>query len=482
MTMTNFINLPPFENKKCEYKQILNEGDKALGWLKTVCAFANTLGGDLYVGVKDKSFDVIGLKKEIVDKMVQIFIREIKEHITPLIEYEIEYLPFNKNNETLYVIRFKINKKNQIYYLKFNGFSSVFIREEGRNSLATPEIMSSLFASYSFIPYDKEFSNIKFFKDDFKKLFSIYKERNNNNELTIKELLSIGFISKDNYLSKGALLFKDNYKGNETLTILNKWEGINKGGNKYISGGELNNNILDNIDLILEFINTFNYSEEIKFPNFRKSFLSYPSRSIFEGIINAYAHKNYYLSSPIEINIFKDRLTITSPGSLLDYKELKNEKNISSILPSRRNEVISSILSLLKYMEKKGSGFDKISEDYLSSSINHKPFLNSSSTEFSLTLPNLNFKEGVINETNLPSLKVEVINNVKVNEKELSILGFCYLKERSLNEIASFLNVLPSSYLRNDILNKLVELDLLIKNKDGRAIKYLSNRDYVKVV
>lgn len=481
MTISNFIELPPFEDKTTEYKLILNEGEKALGWLKTVDAFANTLGGDLYVGVKDKTYEVVGLKKEDVDRMVQLFIKETKEHITPSIEYKIEYLPFYKKNETLYVIKFTILKKNLIYYLKYGGFSSVFIREEGRNSIASPEKMNSLFANYSFIPYDQSFTDILFNKDDFKDLFKIYKDKNNGEELSFKELLSIGFISKDNYLSKGALLFKDDYKGNSTLTLCMNWEGINKGGNKFISSGDLNNNILKNIDVILDFIDQFNYKVEEKLDFGRKTYPSYPSRSIFEAIVNAYAHKNYYLSSPIEIDIFKDRLEITSPGSLLDFKDLKNEKNINSILPSRRNEIICSVFSIIKYMERKGSGFDKISEDYMLADDKHKPFIDSNSSYFTLTLPNLNFKNGVIDENNASYLDVEIINNLKVKEKELSILGFCYAKERSINEIAAFLKILPSTYLRKNILEKLVNLNLLIKNKNEKAIKYLSNREFVKV-
>ena len=47
----------------------------------------------------------------------------------------------------------------------------------------------------------------------------------------------------------------------------------------------------------------------------RSDYISYPPRSVMEGIVNAIAHRNYFMSgSQIEVNMFKDRLEITSPA------------------------------------------------------------------------------------------------------------------------------------------------------------------------
>lgn len=60
---------------------------------------------------------------------------------------------------------------------------------------------------------------------------------------------------------------------------------------------------------------------------------SYPARSITEGVVNAIAHRNYFIKEiQIEINMFKDRLEITTPRTLLIVHALKKEKNISSII------------------------------------------------------------------------------------------------------------------------------------------------------
>ena len=52
-------------------------------------------------------------------------------------------------------------------------------------------------------------------------------------------------------------------------------------------------------------------------------------------------------------------------------------------------------------------------------------------------------------------------NSIQTSEKDEQILGYCYYKERTLREIASLLNIEPSSYLRNEIIGNLINNNLL---------------------
>ena len=67
------INL---EDKSTEFKGIILDGKKEngssadIGWLKTIASFANTEGGCLYVGVKDKSHEVVALDHTTADKII----------------------------------------------------------------------------------------------------------------------------------------------------------------------------------------------------------------------------------------------------------------------------------------------------------------------------------------------------------------------------------------------------------------------------
>ena len=58
----NFIDLKegiPFETTQVEFKERLNHKD-SFSYLKTVCAFANTNGGFLFIGVNDTNRELNG--------------------------------------------------------------------------------------------------------------------------------------------------------------------------------------------------------------------------------------------------------------------------------------------------------------------------------------------------------------------------------------------------------------------------------------
>ena len=58
-------------------------------------------------------------------------------------------------------------------------------------------------------------------------------------------------------------------------------------------------------------------------------YISYPTRAATEALVNSIGHRNYYMyGTQVEVNIFPDRLEITSLGVLLGVRELHKEKNI----------------------------------------------------------------------------------------------------------------------------------------------------------
>lgn len=480
MTINEFNEkIPKLEGSTVEFKQILGEGDKALRRLQTVNAFANTAGGDLYVGIKDENFEPIGLPLNVVDKQVQVFLREVKEHLTPAITYKIDYILLKKD---LYIIKIHINRNNQTpVFLKFHNHADVFERIEATNSIASAETITKLVLDSLGVKYDNNTTNQVFNIDSFSYSVKVFKNKNNK-EINQKIFSSLDFFDENNHLRQGAVLFLDNFKGNETLIKITKRKGIDKGESNYKLLYENNINILESIDESYEVIveNIGSYEKKLDFG--RTTIYDFPLRSIFEGLVNAYAHKNYFIKDiPIEVDIFEDRLEIKSPGSLINNVNLFKETNISEISPSRRNEIIVNGLVAVKYMEKQGSGFDKISADYLEYGQNYKPYVTSTNNYFTLVLPNVNVVSGMINK-NTTNFDIVYDDSLMLSERQKIILKFCYFSPKSINEIASFLNMKVSSYLRNDFLNRLVNMNVLKVNRDEKAALYFTNHDTVKIL
>ena len=164
---------------------------------------------------------------------------------------------------------------------------------------------------------------------------------------------------------------------------------------------------------------------------------------------------------------------------MISQFRLEKEKNISAIIPERRNEIISMLLETSFYAQNKGSGFDNIAMDYATCDDNHKPFVSSDENSFSLTLPNLECRGGVIDETN-PNPDVYVEGEL-MDERSLLILSYCYYLNRSAKEIAVFCGLKPSTYFRNSVIGPLVEKGYLLSAPKNNVPTFRSNPSLVKL-
>lgn len=287
-------------------------------------------------------------------------------------------------------------------------------------------------------------------------------------------------INNEGFLTRGGLLFTDNCLEKITLLKMTYYKGIDRGGDYVHAEEDFVGPLFACVNKGVEFVKNHSNLGYKKTATSRTEYASYPERSVFEGIVNAYAHRNFFIDgSQVSIDIFLDRLEITSPGSLNNGRIYKGLRDISSIEPNRRNRVISSAFRNIKYMEEKGSGFEKIASDYASSEEKHLPFIDADGETFTLTLPDLTYKEGIVKEFGIAPEIIFLENSVSLHDKK--ILSYCYPRERSLAEIASFLGIAPSSYLRNSILGVLIDASLLYARQKGKTIYYRTNTSLVEL-
>jgi len=217
----------------------------------------------------------------------------------------------------------------------------------------------------------------------------------------------------------------------------------------------------------------------VKMGDGRREIDAYPQRALFEGIINAVAHRDYFLDgTQIQLDMFKDRLEISSPGSFYRGEKIGKTYDLSGIISKRRNSLIAEVLVNCKVMEAAGTGFDKIMEEYRHADDNHKPYIFSSSDHFTLVLPDLTYMDGV-EDSNLPVLTFVPPSDGTVYDDK--VLSFCYYQAHKVSEIADFLGISDSSYLRKQILGNLEEQGYLEKSKIGRAVYFKTKSEMVSV-
>ena len=78
----------------------------------------------------------------------------------------------------------------------------------------------------------------------------------------------------------------------------------------------------------------------------------------------------------------------------------------------------------------------------------------------------------------LPAVEAD---GILKGERDVLILSYCYPKERTAKEIASFLKIQPSTYFRKNVLGSLVSDGLLQARTAKRITTYMTNPARVRL-
>lgn len=146
----------------------------------------------------------------------------------------------------------------------------------------------------------------------------------------------------------------------------------------------------------------------------------YPEQAVHEALVNALIHRDYMeVGSEVHMDIFDDRMEIYSPGGMPDGSIVQN-LDTDHVVSKRRNPVIADIFSRMHFMERRGSGFKKIKEDY-HRAVNYRsevePLFQSTASAFFVTLYNLNYHVPVA-EVLIDSEKVAFDNEKMLIDRE----------------------------------------------------------------
>ena len=477
MYLEEIINDVQLESDRFECKSILNRND-VVGWIKSIAGFANAYGGDFYIGVEDKTNKLIGFDRKAADNERNYFNNQVNEHLIPRPQMKISFVRYEIKNSERFIIRVSIPESSvKPVILKYKNIPSIFMRRDGFTNGATYEEIIEMSIKSKKTQYDILVSDVKYDPKKISMLRAFYSEHNEGKELKEKALQSMGFYNEEGYLLNGAVLFLDDYSEKKTEVQCSVFSGFNKGSERIVTINRFNGNITSTINYMMDFVNQRMNHSIIKLDDARKNIDAYPQRALFEGVINAVAHRDYYLDgTQIQVDMFKDRLEISSPGGFYRGEKYGKTYDLSGIISKRRNELIAGVLVRCNVMEAAGTGFDKIEEEYKEADETHRPYIYSSSDHFTLVLPDLTYANGV-EDSNVPVLTfVPVPGGTELDEK---VLSFCYYQAHKVSEIAEYLGISDSTYLRKQVLGNLEANGYLEKSKVSRAMFYKTNPDMV---
>ncbi|MDR2732913.1 MAG: putative DNA binding domain-containing protein, partial [Fibromonadaceae bacterium] len=336
------------ENYKVEFKE---SADKSLA--SEVCAFANAFGGRIFIGVNDNG-KIIGTD---VSNAARSRIQDTINQIEPKLNVNISIY---KN-----VIIITVPEGNNKPYSCAKGF---YLRS-GPNSQKLERNSIIEFLQAEGKTYYDSIVNQKFLvKDNFNKIAfeTFLRKANISNvlpfEATLVNLGCAEYIGKKLFFTNaGALFFRDNsndvfFEYANIVCVL--YKGITKVD--IIDAKELNGGIIENIESTITFLKRhLNIRYEIKTLQ-RSNILEIPESVLREAVVNAVCHRDYFeIGARIMVEIFDNRVEISNPGGVPKGITAQNFGTLSIT----RNPVIASLLHRSDYIERMGTGIERMKKD-----------------------------------------------------------------------------------------------------------------------
>lgn len=341
------------EGKTLEFKENCRPLERIV---RSAVAFANTAGGNIVIGVKDKTKDVVGVVDPLMDE--ERLANAFADGIRPLLVPDIQIHPWRKLQLIVVAVPHAVGP----FYVRSEGPQhGVYVRLGSTNRPAGPELLAELQRLARNTFFDEQPCSEMSSEDiDFRaasELFAAVSKR-----LTPPKQRSVGVLvghgSKELPSIGAVLLFgKDRGRLFPSATIRCA-RFLGKNTAKFLDQTEIDEHLPKAVDSVVAFIERHT-RQGIEIGRVRRREVpEYPSEAIREAVVNAVVHADYSIGGAgTKVAIFDDRIEITNPG-LLPFG-LTLETALAGV--SRlRNRVIGRVFRELGLIEQWGSGLGRI--------------------------------------------------------------------------------------------------------------------------
>lgn len=360
------MNMQMKESPTVEFKRELTDAVK-----REIIAFANTQGGELYIGIEDDG-TVIGLNNahKTLEAVSSMLHDSIKPDILVHTHLSVETL------EEKEVVKIVVSLgTRRPYHLKSKGMKSsgVFIRYGTSVTNASEENIRQMIMESD----GTNFETARSLQQEltFHEATAIFEKQ--GLKLGTEQQRTLGFLTVDGYYTNLGLLFSDQcehsikcarYLGNDKLDFQDR--------------KEFKGSILTQVEEVFEYLTLYN-AKSAHFEGLQRvEQESFPSYALREALINAVTHRDYSFSGSILIHLFQDRLEIVSLGGLVKGLTLED---IELGVSQSRNPKLANVLYRLKWIESYGTGLQRMKESYKQNY--EQPFWTVGPNAFVVTLP-----------------------------------------------------------------------------------------------
>jgi len=415
--------MPKKENQNIEFKESWRDDV-----LKTICGFANTEGGIVYIGINDKG-------KSVEVKNTKKLLEDIPNKIKDTLGIVADVKSTKKDKHT--IIKVTVNK----YKAPISYKGKFYMRSGSTTSVLSDHSLSRFLLSSSGTTWesviepdssikDVKVKTIRYFQDLAKKQYPfIAKEKD------VKAVLQKLGLMEGNSLKRAAiLLFGKDPKRYFTSAFIQVGRFVSD--SEVISTDRIEGNLFEQLEntiqlLRIKYLENRFYYEGL----YRKEDMIYPEEALREAVINSLIHRDY-IGPQIQMKIYNDTLHLWNVGELskkITFAQLKRKH------PSyKRNELLADVFFKAGLIESWGRGTLKIINECKAKDIPEPKFVGEFGG-FSVTFTKGNMAEQ--DEDKGDNIREE--NRVKTREKTRGKI-LRLMKERpeiTIEELAKLVDI-----------------------------------------
>lgn len=357
---------------------------------EAVVAFANTEGGDLYLGIEDNG-EVTGVHKahentttlsayianntippvpvriEMISALfpvLKISIPKSQSGIVATLSGKVLHRRIKADGTPENVPMYPSEFATRLSDLRMLDYSSLPIIQASLNDFDSTEIeyLRKLILSYNGEKALLDLSDI-----DLLKALGFVREQNDTLIPTMAGLLLVGKKSSiEQFIPTHSTSF-------QVLT-----------GTDVRLNEDFTAPLLKTIEKINTYLEAWNPSQELEMGLFRVSISDFNKRALREAIINAFSHRDYTKMGRVRIAITDEGVTISNPGGFIEGVSIKN---LLTAEPHGRNPQLADALKRIGLAERTGRGIDRIFEGSLLYGNPLPDYTNSTTVTVSLFIP-----------------------------------------------------------------------------------------------
>lgn len=340
------------EDSRHQFKENFTNADALAA---EIVAFSNSAGGQIFIGVQNDG-TVLGLSHADIDRLNQLISNSASQNVRPPVNPLTENVPHPNGIVMVVTVAEGVSKP----YMDKNGAIWVKNGADKRRATSREEIQR-LFQQAGLVHADEtpvaglgvSDLDLPYFAAFFEQQFGEGLERQN---LPLPQILTnMNLMNQGQLNVAGSLLFAKapQYALPAFIVKAVAFVSADIEDERYLDSRDITGKLADVFQQTLGFIvaNTravqadqgFNSQGQPEIP-----------RIVWEELVaNALIHRDYFISAPVRVLVFADRVEIVSPGHLPNHLTIENIKAGNSNI---RNPILASFATKLLPYRGLGSG------------------------------------------------------------------------------------------------------------------------------